>query len=110
MSRRIISLKQSNIFVSDFGIDLDYEKEFTDSDFTGKEHFLQFLINEGYVTVEDDTKAHMPKGIVIYEELSYPNNRFVLKDGNIYQSDVGEGNMTSNTWVLSEWSVKVEGN
>lgn len=109
MSHLIISVTQTDIFEEDFGITLDFEKEFSESDFIGKEDFLQFLISEKYVVFNDDTKPHMPKGIVIYELKSFPNERLVIKDGSIYQSNVGEGNYTSDTWVTEEWDTLVQG-
>ena len=86
-------------------LELIEEQEFKSSNEDLKAIYLQF----GYVKPYDDTKVLPPKGLNEYELMSYPNNRFIIKDGNIYQSDVGDGNMTSNTWVDIEWAIKVQG-
>jgi len=98
------SQTQTDMF-SNFGIILEFEKEFLESDFLGKEDLLKVLLHEKYIVKNDETKGKKPKGIVIHENVSYPKDRFVLKDGSIYQSK----QITSDEWKPSEWNSRVQG-
>lgn len=116
MGHKYTSQVQTDIFVTDYGIDLDYEKEFNELDFTGIESLLEFFLKEGFLSKHDETKPDKPKGIGIYELKSYPNGRFVFKDGNVYQASVGAGNSTSSIFIHSniegepnEWDLIVAG-
>lgn len=76
------------------------ESEFVSENESLKEIFLEFKWAKPY----DDTKPLPPKGINNYEDgMVYPENRFIIKDGHIYQSNTD----TSTTWVLSEWDLKI---
>ncbi len=109
MSHILISTVEEtsgSTFEKTFGFTMDYEQEFQSSDFIGKENILEILISTGYLIKNDDTKPLKPKGIGIYELKSYPNNRFIFKDGNVYKSNT----ITSNTWNPLEWDIIVQGN
>lgn len=40
---------------------------------------------------------------------AYPNGMLALKDGNLYRASVGIGMFTSATWVVEEWTLKIQG-
>lgn len=105
MSHKYTSIVQTDIFKNDFGIDLDFEKIFAESDFEENLEFLNFLLEHRYVVKTSDSKPRMPKGIVNYENISYPKERFVIKDGSIYESKTE----TSKYWNELEWTLKVKG-
>jgi len=77
------------------------EQEFISTNEDLKAIYLEF----GYVKPYDDTKVLPPKGLNDYELKSYPKDRFIIKDGNMYKSNT----VTSDTFVLSEWDVKIQG-
>lgn len=39
----------------------------------------------------------------------YPNGMLVIKDGSLYRANVGAGLFTSATWVVGEWTLKLQG-
>ena len=77
------------------------EKEFISDDEQLKEIYLEF----GYVKLYDDNKPLPPKGLNDWEPKSYPSDRFIIKDGSMYKSNC----VTSDTWVSSEWNIKIQG-
>ncbi len=77
------------------------EQEFISSNEDLKAIYLEF----NYVKPYDDTKVLPPKGLNDYELKSYPKDRFIIKDGNMYKSNTD----TSETFVLSEWDLKIQG-
>jgi len=85
--------------VPDWG--LVEEEEFISIDEVEKSAYVQM----GWAKPYDDTLPLPPKGLNDHELLSYPPKRFVIKDGSLYKSNT----VTSNTWVLSEWDVKIIG-
>jgi len=77
------------------------EQEFITLNEDLKAIYLEF----GYVKPYDDTKVLPPKGLNDHEEKSYPKDRFIIKDGNMYKSNT----ITSEAFVLSEWDLKIQG-
>lgn len=75
------------------------EAEYIGTD-TAKIVFLEL----GWVKPYDDTGPIPPKGIAEYESGKvYPPNRYIINLGHIYKSNT----VTSTSWVLSEWGLKV---
>ena len=105
MAHKYTSVTETDTFIESFGIKLEFEKVFSEADFLGKESFFDFLEEEGYVVKTLVASPKKPKGAVIYENVSYPEDRLVIKDGSIYLSKV----RTSEVWDLSEWDIKVKG-
>lgn len=78
------------------------EAEFVSQDDNLKAIFVDF----GWAKPYDSTLPLPPKGLNDYEPgLSYPPNRYILKDGNMYKSNT----QTSTTWILAEWDIKILG-
>ena len=77
------------------------EQEFISDNEDLKSIYIEF----GWVKPYDDTKVLPPKGMNDYELKSYPKDRFIVKDGNMYKSNT----ITSETFVLSEWDLKIQG-
>lgn len=77
------------------------EEEFISSDEQLKEIYLEF----GWAEPYDPADPLPPKGLNDWEAKAYPQGRFIIKDGSIYKSNTN----TSNTWILSEWDIKVQG-
>lgn len=76
------------------------EEEFISNDDSIKQIFLEF----GWAKPYDDTLPLPPKGINDYEPgMSYPPNRFVIKDGALKKSNT----TTSTTWVELEWDARL---
>ena len=85
------------------------EQEFISTD----EELKCLLHCMGKARLYDDTQPLPPKGVGIYEVgKKYPYDRFMLKDGNLYQAEE-EANLTlgktSDTFILSEWKLIIEG-
>lgn len=81
---------------------LTEEEEFITSNEQLKEIFLEF----GWVKPYDNTKPLPPKGLNDYESgLGYPKDRYIILEGNLFKSNC----VTSSTWVLAEWDVKITG-
>ncbi len=87
--------------IDDDNLGLVDEQEFVSANEDLKAIFIEF----GYVKPYDDTKVLPPKGLNDYELKSYPKDRFIIKDGNMYKSNT----VTSDTFVLSEWDLKIQG-
>jgi hypothetical protein len=78
------------------------EDEFISVNEELKQIFLEF----GWVKPYDDTKPLPPKGLNDYEDgMSYPANRYVVKNDSMYKSNC----ITSTSWVNSEWDIKITG-
>lgn len=96
MAHRVIATRTDDVW------GLVEEQEYVSTNETLKEIYLEF----GWVKPYDDTKPLPPKGLNNYElGLVYPAGRFVVKDGSLYQSNT----VTSTTWVLAEWDLKIQG-
>lgn len=96
MSHRVIATRTDDTW------GLVKEQEFVSTDEDLKEIFLEF----GWAEPYDITKPLPTKGLNDYETgMSYPINRFILKDGNMYKSNC----VTSTTWILTEWDIKIQG-
>lgn len=74
-----------------------YDTEFS-------EGFKKALSKEGFATEVKDNEV-MQSEVDDYQNKSYPKYFLVIKDGSIYRAKVD----TSETWVLSEWDLKVQG-
>lgn len=70
------------------------------------EDLKNILVELGYAKFYDDTNPLPPKGLNDYEPgMVYPKDRFILKNDSLYISK----QITSSTWVLSEWDIKISG-
>lgn len=68
------------------------------------------LVELGYARKYDATKPIVGKSVNVYQTgMRYPNERQVFKNDSVYISNVGEGNLTSDTWIPSEWTCLVHG-
>lgn len=66
------------------------------------------LVKEGIaIYIQDDEL--MQSEVDDWQEKPYPNNFLVLKNGNMYRAEVGDGNFTSSAWVDPEWSIRIKG-
>ena len=73
---------------------------------TSNQQLKQILLHFGWVKPYDETKPLPPKGLNDYETgMIYPKDRFILKNGSMYQSNIE----TSSTWINSEWDIKITG-
>lgn len=103
MAHIYISQVRTDFFVP-FGIELDYEKEFTEDDFIGKEDILSILLAEKYLIQNNDEKPLKPKGKGLYESgKPYPAGRFINNLGGEFKALVN----TSSTWIASEWEATI---
>jgi hypothetical protein len=72
----------------------------------GTDQLKEILVQLQLAKFYDDTKPLPPKGTNDYEvDMSYPINRFILKNDSLYKSN----KVTSTTWIESEWDIKITG-
>lgn len=72
----------------------------------GSDQLKEILVQLQLAKFYDDTKPLPPKGMNDYEVgMSYPINRFILKNDSMYKSN----KVTSTTWIDSEWDLKITG-
>ena len=72
----------------------------------GSDQLKEILVQIQLAKFYDDTKPLPPKGMNDYEAgMSYPINRFILKNNSLYKSN----KVTSATWIDSEWDLKITG-
>ena len=105
MAHRIIATQNRVIYQADVTtpiVTLFEEQEVVTLD----EKLKEALLSWGWAKPYDDTKPLPPKGIGIYEiGMIYQKDLFVLNGNALYQSKT----ITSNTWVLSEWNLILQG-
>lgn len=62
------------------------------------------LVKEGLATYIQQNEI-MQSEVDDYQEKSYPKYFLVIKDGSLHRANVD----TSDTWVASEWDLKIKG-
>jgi len=73
-----------------------YDTEFT-------EEIKKIFVQNGFAS--EVTSDNYPKGIDTYEPKSYGKSMFVFKSNSAYKSNC----ITSDTWILSEWDLALQG-
>ena len=78
------------------------EKEFVSTN----EALKQIFVDWGWAREHVEPNPEPPKGVNNYEpNKSYPADRFIIKDGDIIQSNI----ITSTSFITSEWDIVIKG-
>lgn len=110
MSHRIIATQNRTVFAAD-GVTVIVKLSEENEVITNDESLKELLLSWGWAKLYDDTKPYPPRGFGIYElGMVYEGGRFIINGNALYKSKLNLVNgTTSNTFILAEWDLILQG-